>query len=213
MQCTHSLKLNKGDTIQMIFLDMGKGKGFHHPIHMHGHSFSVMKMGYPLYNETTGETIADTTDVDCRGDPKKNYCNDAAWSNSNWGGDNIPGLKLKKPPLKDTIIIPSGGYAIIRIKADNPGLWFMHCHIEIHNMDGMAMMINESFPDVAKAPEHFPVCRSFTPEATKRIPAETEANSMSESTTPLSASKPGKIYIIDISFFILILLLLLFYSL
>ncbi|CAE1312421.1 unnamed protein product [Acanthosepion pharaonis] len=182
--CTYSLKLIKGDTIQMIFLNMGMGKGSHHPIHMHGYTFSVVKMGYPTFNETTGSFIADTSDVDCRGDPKKNFCNDAAWSNSNWGGDNIPGIKLKRAPLKDTIIVPSGGYAVIRIKADNPGLWFMHCHIEMHNMDGMAMLLNESFADVPKAPDYFPVCRNFTPEAISRIPVVTVLETTTI-TTPL----------------------------
>ncbi|CAE1312425.1 unnamed protein product [Acanthosepion pharaonis] len=134
----------------------------------------------------TQDDPSDTPDVDCRGDPKKNYCNDAAWTNSNWGGDNIPGIKLKRAPLKDTLIIPSGGYAVIRIKADNPGLWFMHCHIEMHSMMGMAMILNESFVDVVKAPDYFPVCRSFTPEAISRIPivAETSTSRASESTTP-----------------------------
>ncbi|CAE1312426.1 unnamed protein product [Acanthosepion pharaonis] len=187
--CTYSVNVKKDDTVQMVFLNMGGGKGYHHPIHMHGHSYAVVKMGYPVFNETTGETIADTSDVDCRGDPKKNYCNDAAWTNSNWGGDNIPGIKLKNAPLKDTIIVPSGGYAVIRFKADNPGLWFMHCHIEIHSMDGMAMILNESLPDVAKAPNHLPVCRSFTPEAISRIPAVAEAERTSDNTTPFINTK------------------------
>ena len=29
----------------------------------------------------------------------------------------------------------------MRIVADNPGIWFMHCHVEIHSTKGMSMVI------------------------------------------------------------------------
>ncbi|CAE1312423.1 unnamed protein product [Acanthosepion pharaonis] len=157
-------------------------------IHWHG----LHQKGTPFMDGVPYVTqcpIADNPDVDCRGDLNKNYCNDAAWTNSNWGGDNIPGIKLKRAPLKDTLIIPSGGYAVIRIKADNPGLWFMHCHIEMHSMDGMALILNESFADVPKSPDYLPVCRSFTPAAISRIPNVAETGISLETTTPLMNGK------------------------
>ncbi|CAI9735105.1 laccase-like [Octopus vulgaris] len=160
-RCTYSINLKYGDTIQVVMTNLGKGKGFSHPIHMHGHSFYVVKMGFPKYNETTGEIINDTTDIDCRGDPKMNYCNDAAWSNSNWEGDNIPGMNLQKAPQKDTIMVPTGGYVVVRIVANNPGIWIMHCHIELHSKDGMALVLNESYAHLPKIPDNFPACRSF----------------------------------------------------
>ena len=27
--------------------------------------------------------------------------------------------------------------------ADNPGYWFLHCHIEVHQLEGMAVIIQE----------------------------------------------------------------------
>ena len=43
----------------------------------------------------------------------------------------------------------------------------MHCHIELHNLGGMAMMFNEApgnrdklLGDIAQ-PESFPVCRNY----------------------------------------------------
>ena len=54
-KCTYSLDLNHGDTIQMVFTNMGSGKGWSHPVHMHGHSFYVLKMGYGRHNQITGE--------------------------------------------------------------------------------------------------------------------------------------------------------------
>nr|XP_016461599.1 PREDICTED: laccase-14-like [Nicotiana tabacum] len=43
------------------------------------------------------------------------------------------------PPLQNTFAIPRNGWAAIRFKADNPGVWFMHCHFERHISWGMDM--------------------------------------------------------------------------
>ena len=44
--CTHSLTLRFNKTIQMVITNMGNGASRTHPIHMHGYSFYVVKMGY-----------------------------------------------------------------------------------------------------------------------------------------------------------------------
>lgn len=162
-KCTHALEIGNGDTVQMVFLNMGIGKGWSHPIHMHGHSFYVVKMGYGQYNMSSGKIEGDNLDIDCRGGTTrdKSFCNNATWSNSSWHNGNVPGLELQRPPRKDTIIVPTGGYVVLRIRANNPGLWNMHCHIELHNLDGMQMLLNESFSDVPKAPPGFPECHSY----------------------------------------------------
>ena len=51
-------------------------------------------------------------------------------------------LNLKDPPLKDTINIPSKSVLVIQWKANNPGKWFFHCHIEWHLMTGMARVLD-----------------------------------------------------------------------
>ncbi|XP_016513833.1 laccase-14-like [Nicotiana tabacum] len=43
------------------------------------------------------------------------------------------------PPLQNTIAIPRNGWAAIRFTANNPGVWFMHCHFERHISWGMDM--------------------------------------------------------------------------
>ncbi|XP_064638257.1 uncharacterized protein LOC135494275 [Lineus longissimus] len=161
--CTYHVDIEYGDTVQMVFVNMGAGKGWGHPIHLHGHSFYVVKMGYAQYNSTTGEITGDNLDINCNGNPnrEKSYCNAATWANSSWVGDNIPGLNLKNAPLKDTIILPSSSYVIIRFKADNPGVWIMHCHIEMHNLDGMTMLVREAKDMIPKPPKDFPTCRNF----------------------------------------------------
>jgi iron transport multicopper oxidase len=40
--------------------------------------------------------------------------------------------KNPNPPRRDTVIIPGKGFAVLRFRADNPGVWLMHCHVEWH---------------------------------------------------------------------------------
>ncbi|KAJ3706637.1 hypothetical protein LUZ61_010342 [Rhynchospora tenuis] len=49
-------------------------------------------------------------------------------------------FNLVDPPLMNTINVPVGGWAVIRFVADNPGVWFMHCHIEVHLSWGLSMV-------------------------------------------------------------------------
>ncbi|KAI3678544.1 hypothetical protein L6452_37840 [Arctium lappa] len=48
-------------------------------------------------------------------------------------------FNLVDPPQRNTIDVPVGGWAAIRFVADNPGVWFMHCHIDTHLAWGFAM--------------------------------------------------------------------------
>ncbi|CAO1944416.1 unnamed protein product [Urochloa humidicola] len=49
-------------------------------------------------------------------------------------------LNLRNPQQRNTIAVPTGGWAVIRFVADNPGMWFMHCHIDSHLSIGLAMV-------------------------------------------------------------------------
>ncbi|KAI8531611.1 hypothetical protein RHMOL_Rhmol11G0149800 [Rhododendron molle] len=62
------------------------------------------------------------------------------WGFGNFDKDKDPlGYNLMDPPLQNTIAVPKNGWAAIRFKANNPGVWFMHCHIERHLTWGMEM--------------------------------------------------------------------------
>ncbi|KAG8369249.1 hypothetical protein BUALT_Bualt15G0131900 [Buddleja alternifolia] len=50
-----------------------------------------------------------------------------------------PNYNLVDPPLMETIAVPINGWTAIRFRADNPGVWFMHCHFERHVSWGMGM--------------------------------------------------------------------------
>ncbi|KAI4355261.1 hypothetical protein L6164_004051 [Bauhinia variegata] len=49
-------------------------------------------------------------------------------------------FNLVDPPCMNTIGVPVGGWAAIRFVADNPGVWYMHCHMEIHLSWGLGMV-------------------------------------------------------------------------
>ncbi|TVY83467.1 Laccase-1 [Lachnellula suecica] len=64
---------------------------------------------------------------------------------------NLPGgpYNLVNPPKKDTIYVPSQGYVVLRLRADNIGIWFFHCHILWHSGTGMAMSLQVGYDDEA----------------------------------------------------------------
>ncbi|RGP71961.1 hypothetical protein FSPOR_3076 [Fusarium sporotrichioides] len=63
-------------------------------------------------------------------------------------------LKLDNPPRRDVVLLPSNGFVVIAFKADNPGVWLMHCHIARHASEGLAMQVLERQSDANKL---FPV--------------------------------------------------------
>ncbi|XP_039116538.1 laccase-11-like [Dioscorea cayenensis subsp. rotundata] len=48
-------------------------------------------------------------------------------------------FNLFDPPERNTVGVPTGGWTAIRFRADNPGVWFMHCHLEVHTTWGLKM--------------------------------------------------------------------------
>ncbi|CAN6471738.1 unnamed protein product [Victoria cruziana] len=48
-------------------------------------------------------------------------------------------FNLVDPVERNTVSVPSGGWVAIRFLADNPGVWFMHCHFDVHLSWGLKM--------------------------------------------------------------------------
>ncbi|XP_035663347.1 L-ascorbate oxidase-like [Branchiostoma floridae] len=160
--CSYHVTITPGNVVQMVLYNMGSGAGLAgtgHPVHIHGHHFYVLDMGFPEYNSSDGRYSSQNPDIDCGTSER---CNGKRWADQSWEGGNKPGLNLRDPPMKDTVIVPVGGYVVIRFTADNPGWWFVHCHIEIHQVEGMAMMIREGTQgQMNPPPPGFPTCGEF----------------------------------------------------
>ncbi|XP_020571715.1 laccase-3-like [Phalaenopsis equestris] len=48
-------------------------------------------------------------------------------------------FNLVNPPLRNTVGVPVNGWAVVRFVADNPGVWLLHCHLDVHITWGLAM--------------------------------------------------------------------------
>ena len=151
--CIHSIQIAKDkiydegepETILMVLSSLGsEGEildDFTHSIHLHGHSFYVVYVEHGIYEN--GLFRKNTKDIEC----KDFFC---SWTNGTApdfnryltdGRLNITAIR------KDTVIVPAGGYVVIAFQADNPGYWFMHCHMEAHQLEGMAIIVQEYSDD------------------------------------------------------------------
>jgi FtsP/CotA-like multicopper oxidase with cupredoxin domain len=85
-----------------------------HPFHLHGHDAYILQ----TFSSTYG------------------------WGSWNpFETDVAPGgpLNVVNPVVRDTFIVPRRGYVVLRIRADNAGIWMFHCHVLWHQASGMAM--------------------------------------------------------------------------
>ncbi|GEQ66685.1 hypothetical protein JCM33374_g348 [Metschnikowia sp. JCM 33374] len=87
-----------------------------HPFHLHGHTFQVIERG-PSVDSSLPPLMFD---------PK----NHTAYP--------------EHPMVRDTVYVNPHSYVVLRFKADNPGVWFFHCHIEWHLDQGLAVAFIEA---------------------------------------------------------------------
>jgi FtsP/CotA-like multicopper oxidase with cupredoxin domain len=86
-----------GEVVKIHFSDTGDSTGQGHPMHLHGHTFTVLaKNGQPL---------------------------------------------LGSPVQLDTVMVGPGETYDVAFRANNPGLWMLHCHIGSHASKGMDTMV------------------------------------------------------------------------
>lgn len=78
-----------------------------------------------------------------------------------WNGT----FKYDNPPRRDVALLPKDGYLAIGFKADNPGLWIMHCHIAWHASSGLGLQIKENTDLIKLSPaatkEKDRVCKNW----------------------------------------------------
>ena len=151
---------------------------FIHPIHFHGHSFFVMDVVFPEYNSSTGIRGC-YKDLDCSVpegmDPciytkdgpthEKIYytCNYPKWKKGHQPTYGKPHSKIDPYTIrKDSVAVPAGGYIVIQFVTNNPGYWFLHCHIEGHALVGMSVIINEAPGRHTPPPAGMQKCGNFS---------------------------------------------------
>jgi FtsP/CotA-like multicopper oxidase with cupredoxin domain len=88
-----------------------------HPMHLHGHDFSVLGQGKGVFSASQVSTL--------------NFQNPIRRDTALLFGIVGPGG------------VPQGGWTVIGFQTDNPGAWIMHCHIIWHADGGMALQYIE----------------------------------------------------------------------
>ncbi|SCU96558.1 LADA_0H01552g1_1 [Lachancea dasiensis] len=126
------IQLDSGEVVEIAINSIDH---MTHPWHLHGHTFQVISVGKkrdgPLYfNERESAAM-------------QRYLADvASWEN-------------KVPMTRDTINIPGSSYAVIRFRANNPGFWLLHCHVEWHMAKGLGVVLAEGDPRVESVASAF----------------------------------------------------------
>ncbi|XP_078350103.1 uncharacterized protein LOC144634921 isoform X2 [Oculina patagonica] len=159
--CVHVIDIPYQETIQMVFSAFG---AYHnaHPIHLHGHTFHVVHVGYPEYNQTTGFIKNHNSDIHCDDEHcTKEGCDKRRCTRPSWKKEPMYFHIDSHTVRKDTVMVPAGGYVVINFLSDNPGYWFLHCHIEVHQLEGMALIVNEAPDRLIQPPEGMNKCGDY----------------------------------------------------
>ena len=166
--CTHVIEVGYNEVVQMVVSSLGLIQ-VAHPFHLHGHQFHVVRVGYPNYSNVTGFYVSDNSDIYCPDHTcTETNCFSPHCTQPSWASGVDPQLTINgKTPRKDTAMIPAGGYLVIRIISNNPGAWFMHCHILPHFFEGMAMILNVAPEYHNPPPVGFQKCGNFKIDSTE----------------------------------------------
>ena len=122
-------EFKEGEVIQFIFQNRRANECFSHPWHFHGHTFYVVGEGADLYHPVRdGQIIKENTKV---GHTRKLRFRDTITLFSN-----------QTSRLNREYGDPCG-WTAIRFVANNPGLWFAHCHVTPHLLMGKKFIMWE----------------------------------------------------------------------
>jgi iron transport multicopper oxidase len=110
----HPFIVSEGDIVDIIVNNRDPAV---HPFHLHGHHFQVLARG------PSGAGDWPT--------PDSNKSHELAVLNA-------------IPPKRDTISVMANSFAVLRFRADNPGVYLFHCHIEWHVEMGLTATIIEA---------------------------------------------------------------------
>jgi iron transport multicopper oxidase len=83
-----------------------------------------------------------------------------------FNGTFRPGYPHPSPAIRDTIMLQPKSWAVIRFKADNPGVWPLHCHVELHVNSGFTATFVSAVDElqgmgIVVPEDHLEACRAF----------------------------------------------------
>lgn len=99
-----------------------------------------------------------------------------------WNGSRVVGGN-PLPPTRDTLDVYPNSHAVYRLRADDPGVFLFHCHIEWHVEFGMVATLIEAperLRNLPIPPDHLANCQALD------IPAA--GNAAANAVNPLDVS-------------------------
>ncbi|KAJ6811768.1 L-ascorbate oxidase [Iris pallida] len=82
---------------------------------------------------------------------------------------DVASFNLVDPIQKNTVPLHPYGWTALRFRADNPGVWAFHCHIESHFFMGMGMVFEEGVEKVGRLPRSIMGCGESKRLITKNL--------------------------------------------
>ncbi|CUM68340.1 uncharacterized protein PRCAT00006062001 [Priceomyces carsonii] len=131
---TNSFILQSDEIVEIVLNNKDPGK---HPFHLHGHNFQVISRS----QEGTDDN-----------DP-------IVYDPNNPDHNKFPEF----PMIRDTVMVNPNGFIVLRFKANNPGVWFFHCHVDWHLEQGLAIVLIEAPTEIQnqKLPQnHLDICEA-----------------------------------------------------
>ncbi|KAJ2559488.1 ferroxidase fet3 [Coemansia sp. RSA 1933] len=101
--------------LDVVEIEIQNPTDIDHSFHLHGHTFQIVE-----YGPGTGANLT------------KTHVSPEIRRSSN------------TPIRRDTLVVRTGEYIKIRFRADNPGVWLFHCHMDVHFAMGLSITIIEA---------------------------------------------------------------------
>lgn len=176
-ECLHSEEIEHGRVVELVLVNEGlKNETLPQPVHLHGYRFWVLSQVVYDANSTANGTSADAVDTST---PAASPASDGAAEEpeedalpESPDSDGFTRLKalnlfsrdqLKRnffhPIMKDTIMIPPGGYAIVRFHAQNNGYWLGESQVLLQAAGGQGFVLQVgNRTQLPRLPKGFPTC-------------------------------------------------------
>lgn len=155
---------DKATNLEIVFNNLSDEP---QPIHLHGHRFNIMGTGFGFDNSSLGygSSQLGTCDVNDRIYSNTNETGQPSWVyEKGWGCPyNATFAKLiinslRLPMVKDTILVPPRSWAVIRVRADRPGMWSLNSQLVPQQLSGMTTILSIMTSKVSSIPDGMPRC-------------------------------------------------------
>lgn len=161
-KCTTVTDFSDNVTVRMVLSTVGIERNATHSMHLHGHSVHLLKIGYGNYSSETGSLMSSSRGLTCTKDGDDwNILDNIRCPNPRFRSPDPEFTFDRHTVRKDTIILPAGGYFVVQFRSNNPGYWFLHCHIDIHQREGMVLIMREAVDKIHSPPDGMKSCGTF----------------------------------------------------